>query len=306
MKKLKLENPSYRALLSNFKEWLDILGYVEKTVYNFPILVQEFLYWMEQHNINRIDLIHTRHVKSYYEYLRTRPNQRRGGGLSKSHLNKHQVALRKFKEYLEKHKATQLTLGLRTEKIDQLDGVTVLTIEEVKELFEVTELHFYNGVKLRDQTILVLLYSCGLRRGEAAAVNKSDIYFDKKLLHVRKGKNFKERLIPLNHHSITILENYIYEARREYIKGEESEALLLNEHGKRLRGANIAIHLKKLAKATENKEIIAKNITPHILRHSIATHLLRQGMDIEDIQQFLGHSHLETTQIYTHLAERDL
>ena len=208
MKKLLVHNPSYRALLISFKEWLDIMGYEKRTVYGWPLHLQEFFHWMEQHHIYRIDHITTAHIQRYYDYLKTRPNQKRGGGISNSYLNKHQIVLRKFKEYLEKHQAIKLTLGLRSEKMHQQEKLNILTIEEVKELFDTTQNIMCERKSMRYQTLLVLLYSCGLRRSEVIAVDTRDINFDTQLLHVRKGKNFKERLIPLNKHSLEILENF--------------------------------------------------------------------------------------------------
>ncbi len=304
MKKLKLENPSYRELLIYFKEWLDIIGYVEHTVYGFPILLQEFLYWLEQHNINRVELITKEHVTAYYQYLKERPKENGGGALGKSHLNKHQQALKKFKEYLQKYNSINLTLGLRAEKIERIEKLNILTIDEAKQLFETANDQPYQRKKYRDLTILVLLYSCGLRRSEAAAVNKNDINFDTRQLHVKKAKNYKERIIPINRYNLEILETYIYEVRQVYNTSNKTEALILNQLGRRMLGRDYAKHLKELIASTENKDLIDKKITLHALRHSIATHLLHQGMNIEDIQQFLGHSYLDTTQIYTHLIHK--
>lgn len=305
MKKLKLQNRSYKILVANYKEWLNILGFADGTVQNFPIHLQEFFYYLEQNHIKNIDYINRDIVKRYYKYLQERPNERRNGALSKSYLNSHQQALKKFKEYLQKHNAKNLPLHLKPERIDRLEIINILTKEEAKELFKATE--FTNSpehLRSRDKAMLVLLYSCGLRRNEAVTMNIKDILFDKELVLVRKGKNYKERFVPINYYNIEILENYIYDARIQFNNYNQSEALLIGNNGKRLTGNAIGIRLKEIIKATNNEEIISKNITPHKLRHSIATHFLEAGMNIEDIKQFLGHSHLETTQIYTHLVKK--
>lgn len=305
MKKLKLKNRSYKILVANYKEWLDILGFAESSVYTFPNYLQEFFYYLEQHHINNIDYINREIVKRYYKYLQERPNEKRGGGLCKSYLNSHQQALKKFKEYLQKHNAKNIPLHLKPERIDRLEIINILTQEEIKELFKATEYSSEDErVQLRDKAMLVLLYSCGLRRNEAVTMNIKDILFDKELILVRKGKNYKERFVPINYYNLEILEDYIYEARIQFKDNNQSEALLIGNYGTRLKGATLAIRLKEIIKATNNEEIISKNITPHKLRHSIATHFLEAGMNIEDIKQFLGHSHLETTQIYTHLVKK--
>ena len=100
MKKLKLNNESFKLLVTNYKEWLDILGYAESTVYYLPNHLQEFFYYLECHGHSDINRITTQTVKDYYNKLKERTNERQSGALSKSYLNKHQQALRKFKEYL--------------------------------------------------------------------------------------------------------------------------------------------------------------------------------------------------------------
>ena len=305
MKKLRLKNRSYKVLVANYKEWLDILGFAESSVYTFPNYLQEFFYYLEQHNINNVSYINREIVKQYYKYLRERPNERRNGALSKSYLNSHQQALKKFREYLQKHTNKSFPLHLKPERIDRLEIINILTQEEIRELFKATEFtDSSEHLKSRDKAMLVLLYSCGLRRNEAVTMNIKDVLFDKELILVRKGKNYKERFVPINYYNLEILEDYIYEARTQFKDYNQSEALLIGNYGTRLTGGTLADRLQKIIKATNNEEIIAKKITPHKLRHSIATHFLEAGMNIEDIKQFLGHSHLETTQIYTHLIKK--
>lgn len=305
MKKLKLENPSYRALLSNFKEWLDILGYTEKTVYGMPIMLQEFFYWLESQGHNNISKVTPQDVKKYYNQLKQRANQRRGGGLSNTYLNKHQNALRKFRNYLIAHNTdTSLRVHLRYEACNIEERTNILTQSEIKELFKATTYtHHWKRIQLRDKAMLSCLYSCGLRRNEAVQLDVSDIIFDKQRIYVRKAKNNKERFVPFNRHSLRILEEYIYDVRSQFYNPNHSEALFISTKGRRVHGMTILERVKKIAQATGNKTIIDKDISPHTLRHSIATHLLEQGVSIENIKTFLGHSSLVSTQVYTHLLK---
>lgn len=312
MKKLNLNNHSYKVLLQDFKQWLDILGYAESTVYNLPNHLQEFFKYLESIHINQLNHIQTQHVTNYYKTLQERPNQRRNGGLSNAYLNKHQQALLKFREYLKHHNHKGINVHLQHEKGNQRDSLSVLTQHEIKQLFEATE-YSHSDIKIRqrDKALLVCLYSCGLRRNEIVHLNTNDIYFDKERLLVRKGKNYKERIIPLNKHSLDILELYLYDYRTLFYKYQETESLFINYRGGRLQGMSFANRLQAIIKATNNKDLQEKNtcgersrtITLHSLRHSIATHLLEQGADIEHISKFLGHSSLESTQIYTHFLE---
>ncbi len=305
MKALQLQNTSYIILLKSFKDWLDILGYAETTVYGLPIYIQEFFYWLEQNNINKLEYIHTKTIKDYYQYLQLRPNKTRSGGLSKAYLNKHQQALKKFKEYLQKHNYKGFRVHLKSEKENTQRTIDVLTQDEIKELFIATNYsHDKDSIKLRDKAILVVLYSCGLRRNEAVHLDVSDIFFDKERIYVRKGKNYKERFVPINSYNLKVLEDYIYDARPEFYNYNTTEALFINKNGKRLNGQSFLNRLKEIIKTTNNKELQEKHITLHTLRHSIATHLLQKEVDIEIISKFLGHSSLESTQIYTHLIKQ--
>ena len=304
MKQLQLHNESYKTLLSSFTEWLDILGYAETTLYYLPNHLKEFFHWLEQNNINRLEQIHTKTIKDYYKDLQLRPNKTRGGSLSKAYLNKHQQALKKFKEYLRKHNYKGFRVHLKTEKGITQEKLDILTQDEIKELFATTNYsHHKASFKLRDKAMLVILYSCGLRRNEAVHLDVSDIYFDKERVFVRKGKNYKQRFVPLNSYNLKVLEDYIYEARPELNIYNGTEALFISKQGKRMQGQSLFNRLKAIIKTTENKALQEKNITLHTLRHSIATHLLQQEVNIEIISKFLGHSSLESTQIYTHLIK---
>ncbi|MBN4046975.1 tyrosine-type recombinase/integrase [Olleya sp. AH-315-K02] len=304
MKKLKLKSTTFATILIDFKSWLDVLGYAPTTVYNLPNHLREFFYYLECHGHTDITKITTQLIKDYYNYLSTRRNERRGGGLSKAFLNKHQQALKKFLTYLKEHNANiSFGVHLKGEKINYQNPKVILTQDEIKLLFEACDYsHMSEHFQHRDRTILVLLYSCGLRRNEAMHIDCSDILFEKQRIYVRRGKNYKERFVPINKYNLGILEDYLYEARPEFLKNYQTDALLISSHGKRINDMTVANRLKVIIEASEQESIIEKHITLHTLRHSIATHLLQNKVPIGSISTFLGHASLESTQIYTHLA----
>jgi integrase/recombinase XerD len=300
MKALPLQNESYREILRSFATWLDILGYADTTLYNLPNHLREFLHYLENENINQINLITVQTTKDYYNHLKTRENQRREGALSDAYLNKHIQALFKFNDYLKQHNH----IHLKREEQNQRDSLQILTQDEIKQLFKATGYsNQLEKIRKRDKVILVLLYSCGLRRNEVINLKIKDILFDKERIHVKKGKNYKERYVPINHYNLQLIEEYIYDYRPLFYHYKDTEYLLINYRGKPLQGQSLCNRLDEIVKATNNEKLIEKSITPHILRHSIATHLLEKGAKIETISQFLGHSSLESTQIYTHLLE---
>tara|TARA_B100002019_G_C21258715_1_gene595418 strand:+ start:593 stop:1612 length:1020 start_codon:yes stop_codon:yes gene_type:complete len=314
MKKLSLENASFRYIEQSFREWLDILGYSQTTVYNLPNMIRELLHYMEKQRLNNIKDLNVHTIESYYKELKERANQRKAGGaLSNSHLNKHIQALRKFTEYLRTVGRVQIgTPNLENEEAEQ--KLVWLTTDEIEDLFKASYKEtaaggkdIYNFIekqeafRARDRAMLAIFYGCGLRRNEGVHLDVGDINFDRSILHVRQGKGYKERLIPISKTSLKHLEEYIYNHRPILLK-EKTAALFVSTYGTRMQGQSLNLRLRYLIQKTENPEIIDKEIGLHTLRHSIATHLLQAGMKLESISRFLGHSSLESTQIYTHLA----
>lgn len=304
MKHLNLTNESYKTILESYTEWLDILGFAETTVYNLPNHLKEFFYYLENRNIKTINEINNAHITDYYDYLKTRDNKRRDGSLSDAYLNKHQQALFKFKEYLQAHNHKGINIHLKREEQNHRDSLNILTQDEIKQLFKAT--NHSSGqerIRQRDKVLLVLLYSCGLRRNEVIHIEIKDILFDRERIHVRKGKNYKERFVPINQYNLKIIEEYLYDYRPRFKDHKQTENLLINYRGTPLQGQSLCNRLDAIVKATNTQHLTAKKPTPHCLRHSIATHLLEKGANIETISQFLGHTSLESTQIYTHLLE---
>lgn len=305
MKKSALKNPSYKTLLLSFKDWLDVLGFSEGMRKNYPHHLCEFFYWLEQHNINHIDYIQKEHLKSYYNYLKQRPNKSRSGALSASSLNHHQQALHKFRDYLSKHHKTPFKMHIKREKVED-EKLKYCTTEEVKQLFKATKhSHELPRFRARQKALLVCLYSLGMRRNEVINLMLNDILWDKERVFIRKGKNYKERFVPINHYNLRMLEDYVFDARLDFKQASESDYVFVSRRSTKISGCTIENDLKMIVKASNSEELKYRNITPHMLRHSIATHFLRAGMKIEDIQQFLGHASLESTQIYTHILKDD-
>lgn len=315
MKKLILKNQSYEYLQMSFKDWLDILGYAESTVYNLPNHIRELFYYLEQNNINHIKQLDNRIIKAYYKHLKLRSNERQGGGLSNAYLNKHLQALYKFTDYLRQSGRVILPYLNIDWESSISNQIEILTIDEIKELYKLTESYHHNiskynpkylfeAIASRDRAILTVFYGCGLRRNEGYHMNIGDIYWERSILHVRKGKGYKERFVPLNKTNLKYLEEYVYDYRPLLNKDPREDAFFISSRSKRMDAQSIALRLKLLQHRSNDIYLQQKNIRLHVLRHSIATHLLQNGMDLEKISRFLGHSSLESTQIYTHLLEQ--
>jgi integrase/recombinase XerD len=306
MKKLLQTNSNFVHLENGFKEWLDILGYSQMGVYNMPNIIREFLHYLTQNNCQHINKLEQKHYKNYINYIKSRSNQRRGGALSNNYINKHIQALEKFYEYLTHKEVKALPpIVLKQLKIYQ-EEITVLTKEEVKQLFEATNQEMptkkLEAINARDKVILIACYSCGLRRTEAVSLTVDDVNFDKRILHVRKGKNYKERLVPFSQTSLKYLQSWVYDYRPLLVSHKTEAALFVGINGKAVNGGTLYTRVKLLQLSIDNPTLQQKTVGLHTLRHSIATHLLQNGMSLQKIQRFLGHSSLESTQIYTHLA----
>ncbi len=175
---------------------------------------------------------------------------------------------------------------LKTPKI-QKKLPTVLSREEVKHLLESTS-------NSKSKLILMMLYSSGLRVSECCSLKVNDLEFEQKIGWVRNGKGGKDRLF--------ILPEGILEGLRNYISSKNTEHLFTNKAGTALSARNI----QKIVANAAKRAGINKNVSPHTLRHSFATHLLESGESIRKIQELLGHSNLQTTQIYTKVSTEEL
>lgn len=309
MKKLPIQSAGYELLLAGYREWLDIQGYSAGTLQGLPNAVREFLHHLEGEGCRRIDQLNSAHIRSYHAHITHRANQRRGGGLSNSYISQHVQALTQFLHYLH-HRGVQglPTIGIKPPKVER-PPIVVLSVEEIGELFKACDPQDgeakQEAVRARDRAMLAVYYGCGLRRKEGASLRLDDIDLDKRTLKVRKGKNYKERLVPLSKSSAQHIQEWIYDHRPLLIGVDRTDALFLAVNGKALSGGQLYSRLKVIQQNVESAELRAKVIGLHTLRHAIATHLHQAGMELQKIARFLGHSSMDTTQIYTHITEED-
>lgn len=171
-----------------------------------------------------------------------------------------------------------------------------LAEEEVEALLAAPDLD--DAIGLRDKTMLELLYACGLRVSELVGLSMSQVNLRQGVVRVF-GKGSKERLVPLGEEAAHWLSRYLREARPDLLKGGSSEVLFPSQRGTAMTRQTFWHRIKHWAQVAG----IAKNLSPHTLRHAFATHLLNHGADLRVVQLLLGHSDLSTTQIYTHVAQ---
>ena len=297
MKKLSLKTSVYAELEKEYGIWLKQLGYSEQTVYMFPSQVREFLHWLENKGKLKVSQIDQNLATDFMNYFKTRPNERRGGGLSKSHINKQSLALNLLFKYLGLTGQLKIKIELAYSGKDEVKPKLILTQSQVDLLYNSCS---RDPLGDRDRAMLSIYYGCGLRRSEGLTLEIGDILFERNLLHVRKTKNRWERYVPMVLGVRQDLERYIYGARK-LLAGKDSPGnLFLTNRGQAVSGLTMLRRLKDLLKEND----LPAEIGLHSLRHSIATHLVEGGMELEQVSYFLGHRQLDSTQGYTHLKTK--
>lgn len=280
------------------------LGYVENTCRTRQLNVDEFLHYLEERGRLNIEEVGTDEVLAFYDYVSERPNKSRAGILSKKRTFEVMKSIDHLYRMLQSGGEVKInplsTLKFSYPK-EELPKRDILTQAEIMELYEVS-------ISGWERSILSLGYGCGLRVGELDHVKIEDVRLRERILIVPKGKGNKRRVIPMSEGVVNDLSDYYFKERGHTNNGriKDEDAFMLNSKGRRLREWTCNSTLKKLIGRTGNAEIQCKHITMHSLRHSIATHLIERGIPVGQVRQFLGHSQLETTQIYTHISKQQL
>ncbi|MGB9696420.1 MAG: site-specific tyrosine recombinase XerD [Ignavibacteria bacterium] len=283
----------YRKLFRNYLRVERNLS--ENTIESYDYDLNAFLeYLQNEKGIVDIRLVNAEIITAYLKYLVTTKTKKDKIYSIKS-LNRKISFLKSFFRYL---------MIERVITINPTDGVgllkskrelpSVLTIDEVDKMFEQTDPT--NKFGLRDRAILEILYASGLRVSELINLKLPDVYFEEGFLRIF-GKGSKERIVPIGRSALKYLSKYIKEGRSLFVKRQAGDYIFLNVRGTKLTRMTVWNIVKKYCLLAG----IKKEIHPHTLRHTFATHLLEGGADIRVIQEMLGHSDISTTQIYTHL-----
>lgn len=292
-KAIALQSSEYKLLLIGFTEWLILLNYSPLSIPALSRSVKDFLEYQEATGKQSLEQLTATDATRFIELLQTRDIYKNG------HINKQIQGLKLFSKYIRETRRNPTAFNLQRLE-DVRDKPKWLTKQEVQQLYEAIP---ETILGVRDKAMLAVYYGCGLRLNEGASLELHDIDNTKKVLHVRKGKHYKERFVPIAEKNFEELQLYMDYARPQILERNKTEALFLNTHnGRPISRQMLYLRIKQLAK----KAGIKKKVGTHTLRHSIATHLLQSGMKLERIQQFLGHGDLDSTQLYTHLLNETI
>jgi site-specific recombinase XerD len=298
--------PHKKRLVESYREWLAALNYEPKSLINGPKKISEFLGWLADNGITDLNKPNQPNQPNqlggsptaFFNWLSSRPNKRTGRALSLNYLKSYHREIKRFSRYLQETGKVSFVVAELDKKLVnsffsiEKEKCRAFTKQEIERLYEACS---DDLVGLRDRAMLSVYYGCGLRRSEAASLLLNDVDLERRQLRVRKGKNYKQRYVPIAFGVARDVKNYLEYSRKSMETNDTNNQLFIGMYGREMEAQSLADRLKIL-------KTKAKIKTPgglHALRHSIATHLLNQGMSLEQIATFLGHGSLESTQIYT-------
>lgn len=275
-------------------------GQAEQTEKTYAALLQRFVRWAGQQGVTNWRKVELKHLTDFLQHERMRKLENAPKDspkkLSSESVYLQIAALRAFYRFAEQEKyvpaniAENLSLPKRWKRLPK-----ALTATEIDQLLKPpTEATPSN---LCDHAILELAYASGLRLSEIRTLRLEQLHLEAGFINVI-GKGNKERVVPVGGKATDAINRYLTAGRPKLVKPKSPAAVFLTQRGTAFSRITMWLHVKKRVQAAG----IARNITPHMLRHSFATHLLEHGADLRVIQELLGHSSISTTEVYTHVA----
>ena len=264
------------------------LSSIESYKYDLTIFYNDIKDKLENNNLHKLK------IEFIYDFIKNQSINR----ISSATIKRRVSTIRNFYLFLQKREVISFIVPeIKTPKIG-IKLPNYLTIEEVDKLLSAPDINTFKG--LRDKTMLEIMYSCGLRVSELISLKKKDINIKNCFIRII-GKGNKERIIPIGEIALEYLNKY-FELLSYNSKLNNSKYIFINKNGLPLTRQ----YFFKIIKYYSIKANINKNISPHTLRHSFATHLLENGAPLIAVKNLLGHESINTTQIYTHVNERKL
>lgn len=285
-------NNKYNTYLNNFISYLtNNKRYSPYTITSYKKDTYDYLEFLKKNNID-IKNSNYKIVEEYSKYLYKKK-------LSKRSIARKYSSIRTFYNYLEKNNILENNIFNLLENPKKEEKLPHFINEyELDKMFEIPD----NSPKgQRDRLILELLYGTGVRVSELVNIKINDIDFNNNSIKVR-GKGNKDRYVFYGKYCKEAINNYIKNGRISLLNGQTSDYLLLNRFGKNIS----VVSIRKILNEIINKCSLDIKISPHVLRHTFATHLLNEGADIMHVKELLGHSSLSTTSIYTHVTNEKI
>lgn len=294
-----VHNKIYEKEAIEYRNYLLLLGYAEQTCQSRYLYLKEFFNWLESIGITQLGNITAVEIANFYEYIENRESTRTKEKLKLKSVYDIMRCVQAYLGYIldlgkiAVNPASHLKFRCPDEEVER----RIFTQTEIKQLYQATETQ-------QEKAILHMGYGCGLRVNEISQLNKEDLRLTENLIIVQKGKNSKRRLVPINDKISQEMGAFIFSSENK------NRAIFTHSKGGRIKSWTLNKLLKKLIKRTDfGNQLTTEELNKigiHSLRHSIATHLLQNGMKLEQVQQFLGHSFIESTEIYTHVSQNQI
>jgi integrase/recombinase XerD len=275
-------------------------GQSDNTAKTYDAVLGKFIAWAQKQNLNDWKQVELKHLMSFLQHERERSLETQPKNsprrLSGESLYLEIAALRAFYKFAENEKllpqnaAENLSLPRRWKRLPK-----ALTDEEIKKLLAPENPD--SPENLCDRAILELAYASGLRLSELKNLRLEQLHLEAGFINVI-GKGNKERVVPVGKKAVEALNRYLDAARPKLVTPKSPASVFLTRRGTPFASVTLWLRIKNRVRRAG----IARNITPHMLRHSFATHLLEHGADLRVIQELLGHANISTTEIYTHVA----
>lgn len=280
--------------LQDFIHYLSVeKGLAKNTLESYNRDLCGFIAYLKQSGVQNVEDTSRTAIIGYLASLQK-------NGKATATLSRNLASIRSFYSYLfqEKFIVENPAADLESPKLEK-KLPRVLSTQEVDVLLDQPDQVHVTGI--RDKAMLEVIYATGIRVSELMSLDIGDINLDAGFIRCL-GKGTKERIIPLGSVAVRHVSRYLNEGRPKLIRQNGEAAMFVNQHGNRLTRQGFWKILKKYARSAG----ITKDITPHTMRHSFATHLLENGADLRSVQEMLGHADISTTQIYTQITKRKL
>lgn len=286
-----------QCLQDSVIEYLNYLkverGLTENTLISYRQELKQFNYYLTKHKIINFSQVDRFVIMDYLKSIQQ-------SGKSENSIIHSVSTLRKFFLFLKQENIIQNNPMLKIDTPKKAQHLPqVLSIDEVDRLLAVPNTKTDLGI--RDRALLETMYATGLRVSELVNLTGDNLHLDMGFIQTL-GKGNKERIIPIGDVAIDWLNIYLKQVRNKLVKDSNEKHVFVNAHGRQLTRQGVWKNLKQQVRAAG----INKNVTPHTLRHSFATHLLENGADLRIVQELLGHADVSTTQIYTHISKKRL
>jgi integrase/recombinase XerD len=276
-----------------FEEYLCVKNMAPRSVKGHVHNVGKFLKWLSEKSIAIKDVVNG-DIINYHEYLKSM-------NLSQWSIHAYMHSVKRYFEYLDQSGIIFL---------NPMEGVVLkrspkqlpryVSKTEMIRLIETPDTRTPQGI--RDRAMLEVMYATGIRLSELYGMEINDVYFEEEMIHVRNGKYQKERVIPVTAVACRWIRTYLTNVRPSFCRKAEEQSLWLGERGRRMH----KLLIQRMVREYGRQAGILQTVTPHMIRHSFAKHMLDENVNICFIQQLLGHEHVTVTQRYTHVSKVDM